>query len=66
MQTCPKCGGEMDTGQVQAFVTYVSDKAKTSFLHMPGVRITRANACLNCGYVELYLNSADLEKDLNR
>lgn len=66
MQTCPKCGGEMDAGAIQALVTYVSDKAKTTFLHMPGVQITRASVCLVCGYVEFYLNTADLERDINR
>ncbi len=54
---CPKCGGQMDQGRMQGLLQYVSDNAEARFWSMgPEVRVSRANVCLVCGYMELYLD----------
>ena len=57
---CPKCGGRLDEGRASATsgsLVYRSDRqpssAKTTNVHA-------ARACLDCGYVELYLPAEEL------
>lgn len=54
---CPKCGGQMDGGNLQGLVQFVSDNAKTEFWSLgPEVGVSMARACLSCGFVESYLD----------
>lgn len=62
-QQCPKCGGEMDAGKVQADgLMYYSDWQKKTF--KLGILVDKARACLTCGYIELYLNAETLKKKI--
>lgn len=62
-QKCPKCGGEMDAGKVQADgLMYYSDWQKKTF--KLGILVDRAHACLTCGYIDLYLNPEALRKKI--
>ena len=59
---CPKCGGEMDKGRVpiglRFLVGYKSLRHKRwSFEVNP----KGARACLQCGFLELYLDPRELE-----
>lgn len=61
---CPKCNGEMDEGRVSADqeLRYLSNRQK-GMLRSPTL-IHRARACLTCGYIELYVDVAELKKKL--
>lgn len=61
-QTCPKWGGEMDEGTVSISegVKYISNRQTRMLKVVTPAR--RARVCLNCGYVELYLDVAELKK----
>ena len=61
---CPRCNGEMDEGRVSAGedARYMSNR-QTGMVRSP-TRIQRARACLSCGYVELYLDPAELKKKI--
>lgn len=65
-QTCPKCGGEMDEGTVSNSegVKYISNRQKGILKAVTPAR--RARVCLICGYVELYLDPAELGKRLGQ
>lgn len=59
----PKCKNAMDEGRVSpsgsGVLGYVSEK-QTGMLRQV-TPINRGRACLNCGYVELYLDPAELK-----
>lgn len=61
---CPKCNGEMDEGRASADegIRYVSNR-QTGMIRTP-TPMRRALACLTCGYVELYLDPAELKKKI--
>lgn len=63
---CPKCKHEMDEGRVSptdsSFLGYVSDK-QTGMLRKI-TKVNRGYACPNCGYVEMYLDPAELKQRL--
>jgi predicted nucleic-acid-binding Zn-ribbon protein len=61
---CPKCNGEMDEGRVGTGedLRYTSNRQTGMIRTTTPVR--RARACLTCGYVELYLDAAELNKKL--
>ncbi|MDL1896605.1 hypothetical protein FBQ82_10045 [Anaerolineae bacterium CFX7] len=63
---CPKCNGEMDEGRATADddLRYVSNRQTGMMRALTPIR--RARACLNCGYVELYLDVAELKKKIGR
>jgi hypothetical protein len=55
----------MDMGSLGGFVQYLSDNAQARFWSLgPEVRVSRARACLSCGYVELYLDPEVLRSKL--
>jgi predicted nucleic-acid-binding Zn-ribbon protein len=61
---CPKCGGEMDQGTVSVTESpkYVSNRQKGILKVVTPVN--RAQVCLACGYVELYLDAEVLKKKI--
>ena len=61
-ENCPKCGGELDEGAVSNSegVRFVSNRQKGILKAMTPAK--RARVCLNCGYIELYLDPAELRK----
>jgi len=69
MQTnpCPKCNEPLDDGRLSVpgsdYVGYVSDK-QTGMLRVV-TKIQRARACLNCGYVEMYLDPKELKQRIS-
>lgn len=65
-RTCPKCSGEMDEGTVSISegVKYISNRQAGMLKAVTPAR--RARVCLNCGYVELYLDVAELKKKIQK
>lgn len=65
-QNCPKCGGEMDQGTVSESegVKYVSGRQKGMFKVVTLAK--RAQVCLTCGYIELYLDVEELKKRIQK
>ena len=64
---CPKCGGEMDEGRVPKGLKWFSGYKSASQKHFSfEVNFERARACLQCGYVEFYLDPGRLRKKLGR
>lgn len=61
---CPKCKTTMDSGRVEANdpLGYVSDK-QTGMVRY-ATKVSIGLACPNCGYVELYLDPAELKSRL--
>ena len=63
---CPRCSEPMDEGHVSfsgSNAGYVSNK-QTGMLRKAAT-IRRARACPNCGYVELYLDTKELKKNIS-
>ena len=59
---CPKCGGQMDEGRIPSplkfLLGYKSDDQKHFSFDS---NIQKAKACLDCGYLELFLNPEELK-----
>ena len=62
---CPKCSEPMDEGMLTTNDQpgYVSKK-QTGMLRTV-TKINRAFACLNCGYVEMYLDPKELKQRIS-
>ena len=61
---CPKCSGPFDDGGAscsKGYFIYKSDRQDARTATTP---IGKARACLQCGYVELFLDSAKLQENL--
>lgn len=65
-QTCLHCGGEMDEGTVSTSegVKYISNRQSGILKVVTPAR--RARVCLACGYLELYLDAAELRKKIGK
>ncbi len=62
---CPKCGGSMDEGRVPKGLNLLSGYKSSSQKHFSfEINFEKARACLECGYVELYLDPEKLKKKL--
>lgn len=63
---CPKCKHELDEGHISVtgneLVGYVSNQQTGTLRQM--TKLQSARACPNCGYVEVYLDPAELKKRL--
>lgn len=61
---CPKCNSDMDEGRLNAGeeLRYTSNR-QTGMIRSP-TPVRRARVCLSCGYVELFLDVAELRKKL--
>lgn len=62
---CPRCNEPMDEGHVSfsgSAAGYVSKK-QTGMVRRAAT-IKAARACLNCGYVEMYLDPNELKKNI--
>ena len=61
---CSKCDGEMIPGTIPFPLKYLfgfkSDDQKSFSLE---ANIQKASACAQCGYVEFYLDAAELKKN---
>ncbi len=64
MMPCPKCNAPMDEGLARSEedLRYLSNR-QTGMIRTT-TPIRKARACLACGYVELYLDPAELNKKL--
>lgn len=62
---CPKCNEPMDEGAISVSnqIGYVSKK-QTGMLRTV-TKISRAYACPNCGYVEMYLDPKELRSRIS-
>jgi len=64
-EKCPKCGGSMDKGRVPKGLNLLSGYKSDSQKHFSfEVNFQKAKACLECGYVELYLDPSELRSKL--
>jgi hypothetical protein len=58
METCPKCKGSMDHGEVNGMVNWVTMPVGASLLTRlaRGLKYIRIDGlrCTNCGFLELY------------
>lgn len=62
---CPKCGAVMDEGETDSrSVNYYSGRQAGAF--RTGLSATRALACTGCGYLEVYLDPAELPRVFGR
>jgi predicted nucleic-acid-binding Zn-ribbon protein len=63
---CPKCGGKMDEGRIPKGLSWLSGYKSLSQKHFSlEVNFEKARACLNCGYIEMYLDPDKLRKKLS-
>jgi predicted nucleic-acid-binding Zn-ribbon protein len=63
---CPRCNEPMDEGRISfsgSTAGYVSSK-QTGMIRR-ATTLQQARACLNCGYVELYLNPKELKQNIS-
>lgn len=63
---CPRCNEQMDEGRISfggSTAGYVSGK-QTGMIRR-ATPIQQARTCLNCGYVELYLNPKELKQNIS-
>ena len=64
-QGCPKCGGKMDEGRVPKGLSALSGYESNSQKYFSfALHFQKARACLDCGYVELYLDPSKLRSKL--
>jgi predicted nucleic-acid-binding Zn-ribbon protein len=62
-ELCPKCNSQMDQGRVPKPLTWFSGYKSDSQKHFSfEVNIEKAKACLNCGYLEFYINPDKLKE----
>ena len=60
---CPKCGGEMDDGRIPKGLNWLSGYKSNSQKHFSlELNFEKAKACLECGYVEMYLDPEKLKR----
>jgi predicted nucleic-acid-binding Zn-ribbon protein len=62
---CPKCGGAMEPGRIRVDGNdprFVADR-QTGIIRI-GTAVNHAAACVQCGYVEFYLDPATLARKL--
>jgi predicted nucleic-acid-binding Zn-ribbon protein len=64
---CPKCNEHMDEGHISwagsGATGYVSKKQTGMFRRATAIQLARV--CMNCGYVELYLDPNELKKNIS-
>jgi len=63
---CPRCNEQMDEGHVSfsgSAAGYVSNQQTGMLRKAATIRLARA--CLNCGYVELFLDPNELKKNIS-
>ncbi|RJP47551.1 MAG: hypothetical protein C4583_16470 [Anaerolineaceae bacterium] len=62
---CPKCNQPMDEGAISVSdqIGYLSKK-QTGMLRTV-TQIRQARACLNCGYVEMYIDPKELKQRIS-
>ena len=64
---CPKCNETMDEGRLSLtgsdYLAYLSNK-QTGMIRK-ATMIQQARACLNCGYVEMYLDPKELKSRIS-
>jgi predicted nucleic-acid-binding Zn-ribbon protein len=63
MKKCPKCGStDIDEGAISLGGRYISKQKKVLSVGM----LYKTFACLNCGYLEDYIDADDLKKRLKK
>jgi predicted nucleic-acid-binding Zn-ribbon protein len=63
---CPRCNEPMDEGHISLSGSpagYVSKKQTGMIRRATAIKLARA--CMNCGYVELYLDPNELKKNIS-
>ena len=62
---CPKCRGQMDEGRISAshifLLGYKSNEGKRFSFES---NIQKARACLDCGYLEFFLNPEEVKSKM--
>ncbi|GMM86751.1 hypothetical protein [Pseudoalteromonas sp. MTN2-4] len=67
IEKCPKCNGEMDIGRMPIPLKYLFGY-KSLNQEQPSfeLNVEKAKACLDCGYIELYLDPEKLRSKLGK
>jgi len=63
-QECPRCHGEMDDGRMSSGDTLGYVSARQEGILRVTTRVKRARACLQCGFIEMYLDPGELKSRL--
>jgi len=59
---CPKCSGKMDEGRVPVPLKFLFGYKSTEQKHFSfECNIQKAKACLDCGYLELFVDPEELK-----
>ena len=60
---CPKCGGQMEQGRIanKFLFGFKADRQKHWSFE---ANVQKANACLRCGFVEMYADPEQLTRKL--
>jgi len=62
-ESCPKCGGAMDEGRIPAGLKNLFGYKSLDQRHFTTeCNVEKARACVDCGYLELYVDPAELRK----
>ncbi len=61
--SCPKCGGAMDDGRIPIPLKYLFGYKSSDQKHLTmESNVDKARACVDCGYLELYVNPDEIRK----
>jgi hypothetical protein len=63
-ESCPHCKGEMDDGHMSVGDTLGYVSGQQQGLLKVTTRVRRARACLECGFIEMYLDPTELRSRL--
>jgi predicted nucleic-acid-binding Zn-ribbon protein len=60
---CPKCGGEMEEGRIANKFLFGFKSARQKHWSFEA-NVEKARACLDCGYIEMYVDPQEVKKKL--
>ncbi len=60
-EECPKCGGQMDNGRIPTPLKFLFGYKSDTRKHWSfESNVGKAKACVQCGYLELYIDPEEL------
>ena len=67
-EVCPKCGGAMAPGKISVSHSFAfrPDSAKFWTLSSGYIPLASASACVDCGYLEMFMDALKLKDQLAR
>ena len=65
--SCPKCDGKMDEGRIPSPLKYLFGYKSEDQKHFSfETNVDKAKACLECGYLEFYVDPNELKSKLTK